>query len=168
MAMFKVSPAVQPKNQKFSTTCWLTCLEMMFQWKNDRGDASKKKWEICSLIDQKTDYWAEDLSNLGIAPIECRQVAQALGLQPTGAGDYTPEILHDIVSKKGPAWVAGMWIPGLSHAVLVTGCKPANGKITIIDPYKNWDLTESDRTVSWINARGSIWKSYEGSVMYWK
>ena len=168
MAMYKVSPAVQPLNQAKSTTCWLACLEMMFQWKNDKGDTSKKKSQICGIIDSNTDYWADDLVAKGIAPAECRQVAHALGLQPTGAGDYTAGILHDIISKKGPVWVAGMWLEGMSHVVVVTACDPDSGNIRIINPWKNYDLSDSPRTVSWLNARGDIWKSYEGSVMYWK
>jgi hypothetical protein len=168
MAMYRVTPAVKPLNQAKSTTCWLASLEMMFQWKNDKGDVSKKKSQICSLIDEKTPYWADDLVMKGIHPSECSDVARALGLQPTGAGDYTPEILHDIVSKRGPVWVGGMWLEGMSHAIVVTACDPADGRIKIVNPWRNYDLTESPRTISWLNARGSFWKSYEGSVMYWK
>jgi Papain-like cysteine protease AvrRpt2 len=168
MAMYKVSPAVKPVNQNQSTNCWLACLEMMFQWKCDRGDASKDKSKICSLIDAKTPYWAKDLENKGIAPYECADVARALGLQPTGAGNYTPEILHDIISKRGPVWVAGMWLEGMSHVVVVTACDPADGRTRIINPWKNHDLSDAPSTVSWLNARGNLWKSYEGSVMYWK
>lgn len=168
MGMFKVSPSVKPLNQAYSSTCWLACLEMMVQWKNDKGDMSKKKSQICSLVDEKTDYWSDDLNKKGIAPYECRQVANALGLQPTGAGNYTAEIIHDILTKRGPMWVAGMWIEDKSHVIVVTGINRDNGSMQIINPWLNYDLTESPRSVSWLNARGNVWKSYEGSVMYWK
>lgn len=168
MAMFKVTPAVKPLNQKYMTTCWLAALEMLFQWKNDKGDMTKKKSQICSKIDSDTDYWADDLVNKGLHPTECYQVARALGLQPTGAGDYTPQILHDLISKKGPLWVGGMWLENKSHAVVITACDPENGAIRIVNPWLNYDLSDAPRTVSWLNARGNLWKSYEGSVMYWK
>ena len=168
MAMYKIAPDIKPLRQAKSTTCWLTCLEMLFQWKNDQGDTSKKKSQICSKIDSDTDYWADDLVKEGIAPYECYQVARAMGMQPTGAGDYTKEILHDLVSKKGPLWVGGYWYGNSAHVIVVTGVNPVNGKITIVDPYNNWDLTEGDRDVGWLNARSKHWKSYEGTVMYWK
>ena len=168
MAMYKVSPDVKPLNQAAYTTCWLACLEMMVQWKNDAGDYTKSKSQIRNRIDKDTDYWADDLIDNGIHPRECAQVARALGMQPTGAGDYTPGILYDLISRKGPLWVGGMWLQGMSHAIVITGCNPENGAIKIINPWRNVDLTESPRTVSWLNARGTLWKSYEGSVMYWK
>ena len=83
-------------------------------------------------------------------------------------GDYTPEILHDIISKKGPVWVAGMWLEDMSHVVVVTACDPEDGRIRIVNPWENYDLSDKLRTVSRFNARGNLWKSYEGSVMYWK
>ncbi|MDQ3800862.1 MAG: C39 family peptidase [Acidobacteriota bacterium] len=168
MAMFKISPAIKPLRQVVSSTCWLTCLEMMVQWKNDQGDMSKKKWEIRSKIDSDTDYWSDYLADEGIAPGECYQVARALGMQPTGAGDYTKEILYDLISKKGPLWVGGHWYGNSAHVIVVTGVDPQSGKIKIADPYNNFDLSEGDRDVGWLNARGKHWKSYEGTVMYWR
>jgi len=168
MAMYKVFPGVKPLRQALSTTCWLTCLEMLFQWKKDKGDSSKDKSQICAKIDSNTDYWASDLTDNGIAPYECMQVARAMGMQPTGAGDYTKEILYDLVSKKGPLWVGGYWYGESAHVIVVTGVNPDNGKIKIVDPWKNWDLSEGDRDVGWLNARSKVWKAYEGTVMYWK
>ena len=168
MAMFKVSPAVKPINQDTTATCWLAALEMMFQWKNDKGDMTKKKSQICDKIDTDTDYWADDLKTKGIAAGECYQVARALGLQPTGAGDYTAALLHDLISKKGPLWVGGMWLKNMSHVIVITACDPASGFIRIINPWKNFDFSDEQRNIGWLNARGSLWKSYEGSVMYWK
>lgn len=167
MAMFKVTPSVKPLNQAKSTTCWLACLEMMYQWKIDKGDASKKKSEICSKIDSDTDYWADDLVSGGIGAPQCSQVARALGMQPTGAGDYTAEILYDLMSKKGPLWVGGYWYGDSAHVILVTGVNPDNSKIKIVDPWKNYALEEGDRDVAWLNARSKHWKSFD-TVMYWK
>lgn len=168
MSMFKVAPAVKPLRQVYSSTCWLTCLEMMFQWKNDKGDKSKQKSQICSKIDSDTDYWADDLVKEGLGAPQCYQVARAMGMQPTGAGDYTKEILHDLISKKGPLWVGGYWYGKSAHAILVTGVNPVNGDITIVDPLNNWDLSEGDSDLGWLNARSKHWKSFEGTVMYWK
>lgn len=168
MAILKTTPEVKPLNQAKSTTCWLACLEMMFQWKKDKGDATKDKTKICSIIDEKTEYFSDDLVKKGIAPGECAPIAKAFGMIPTGAGDYTSAILYDLFSKKGPLWVGGMWLEGMAHAIVITGVDPDSDKISIINPWKNYDLSESPRTISWLNARGSLWKSYEGSVMYWK
>jgi hypothetical protein len=158
----KVSPAIQPLNQAKSTTCWLASLEMLFKWK------SKDKTKICSLIDEKTDYWADDLIMNGLHPSECMQVARALGMQPTGAGNYTREILYDLVWRKGPLWVGGMWLENMSHAVVITGVDPDSDKISIVNPWRNYALEEEERNIFWLNARGNFWKSYEGSVMHWR
>ncbi|MEZ5428647.1 MAG: papain-like cysteine protease family protein [Pyrinomonadaceae bacterium] len=166
--MFKVTPAVKPLNQARGTTCWLACLEMMFEWKKDKGDATKDKTKICDLIDQKTDYFSSIMVEKGLGTHECAPVARALGLQPTGAGDYTRDILYSLVSNKGPLFVAGIWIENCPHAVVVTACDKDSDNIKIINPWRNYDLSESPRTVNWLNARGDLWKKVEGSVMYWK
>ncbi len=165
--MFKVSPSIQVKTQALATTCWLTCLEMLFQWKKDKGDSSKDKSQICNIIDEKTQFFSSIMVEKGIGTNECASVARALGMQPTGTGDYTRDILYDLVSKKGPLFVAGKW-GGSSHVILVTGCSNDSDEIKIVDPWKNYDLSESDSNLTWLNSRGSTWKGTEGSVMYWK
>jgi hypothetical protein len=166
--MFKVSPDIRPLNQAKSTTCWLACFEMMFQWKNDKGDTSKDKSKICDTIDQKTDFFSSIMVEKGIGIHECAAVGRALGMQPTGAGDYTREILYDLISKKGPLWVAGRWIENCNHVIVVTAVSDTSEKISIVNPWRNYDLSESPRDIGWLNARGSDWKSVEGSVLYWK
>lgn len=168
MAMYKVSPSVQPLNQAKGTTCWLACLEMLFQWKASKGDSSKDKTKICDLIDENTPYYSSIMVEKGIAPIECASVARALGMQPTGAGDYTREILYDLISKKGPLWVAGTWVPNCPHVIVVTGVDNESDLIKIINPWRNSDLSEENRNITWLNSRGNLWKGTEGSVMYWR
>lgn len=140
---------------------------MLFQWKKDKGDSSKDKSQIYNIIDEKTQFYSSIMVENGIAPNECASVARALGMQPTGAGDYTREILYDLVSKKGPLWVAGKW-GNSSHVVLITGCSNDSDAIKIVDPWKNYDLSESDSSLTRLNSRGSTWKGVEGSVMYSK
>jgi hypothetical protein len=168
MGMFKVSPAVTPLNQAKTTTCWLACFEMMYQWKRDKGDSSKDKSQICSTIDSKTDFFSSIMVEKGIGLHECAAVGRALGMQPTGAGDYTREILYDLISKKGPLWVAGTWVPGCPHVIVVTGVDTDSDNIKIINPWQNLDMSEGSRSITWLNARGNLWKGVEGSVLYWR
>ncbi|HMT09968.1 MAG TPA: papain-like cysteine protease family protein [Pyrinomonadaceae bacterium] len=161
MSMYKVSPNVSPKNQTSTSCCWLTCLEMLFEWKNK--DSSK----ILEKMDASPNLFPYYMKDNGIAPGECKETAKMLGLKWAGDGDFTGEILHGILKSYGPVWVAGQWIPGYSHVIVVTGVDKDDGRIKIVNPWKNYDLSESPRTVSWLNERGTVWKTCPASIMYW-
>ncbi|MBS1795442.1 MAG: hypothetical protein JSS81_16420 [Acidobacteria bacterium] len=177
MAMYKVSPAVKARKQPLATCCWLTCLEMLFIWKNDKGDKSKDASAILEQMDKSPNLFPYDMKNSGIAPGECRETSRQLGLQ-CGSGDIEADVLHKCLQMHGPMWVAGDWVQGAnenvkqkedhSHVIVVTGCDPESGKIKFINPWQNLDLSESDGTVAWLTARAGKWKNCDASVMYWK
>lgn len=167
MALYKVSPDVKPKTQQLSTTCWLSCLEMLFAWKKDTRD-------ILSTMDQSPRLFPYYMKTAGIAPSECRETARQLGLQ-CGSGAIEAKILKDCLAMHGPMWIAGDWVKGSdpdvtddnSHVIVVTACDPDDGKIKFINPWQNNDLSESSGTVSWLTKRSSKWKNCDAGVMYW-
>lgn len=104
MGMFKVSPTVSPRNQRLSSTCWLTCLQMMFEWKGK--DSSEDT--ILAKIDASPNLFPYDMRDEGIAPGECKETARMLGLRWSGDGEISSEILYDLMSQRGPLWIAGI------------------------------------------------------------
>ena len=89
MATYKVNPEVSPRNQPTSTTCWLTCLQMLFQWKIDKGQTSYSadKDSILAAMDQSPNLYPYYMEKAGIAPGECKETAKMLGLRWSGGGD---------------------------------------------------------------------------------
>lgn len=170
MVMYKVAPDVKAKTQPLSTCCWLTCLEMLFAWKN------KDSSGILEAMDKSPTLFPWYMKNSGIAPNECRETARMLGLK-CGTGDIEAEVLKNCLMMHGPMWVAGDWVQGAdesskqktdhSHVIVVTGCDASDGRIKFINPWNNFDLSESSGTVSWLTNRSSKWKTAEASVMYW-
>lgn len=168
MAMYKVSPAVTPRRQQNSSTCWLACLEMLFIWKNAKGDTSKDHTKICDLIDKADDLFSSIMLEKGLDTSECKSTARALGLKWSGGGDIPGYILLDLLKAHGPIWIGGQWYMNRSHAIVITGVDPDEGKIRYINPYQNLDLSDSPGTLSWLNDnRGSAWKPCEAGLMYW-
>ncbi len=165
--MFNVSPAVKPRSQPKGTCCWLTCFEMMFEWKQDKGDKSKDPAKICDLIDRSETLWSDYLYSHGIAPYECREASRMLGMM--ASGDTTvidAENLMALLQSKGPVWIAGNWGRG-SHVIVVTGCDDT-GRIVYIDPWENYSLTPSQGTVGWLSKRSTSWTNCDASVMTWQ
>lgn len=163
-----MSPDVQPRRQEKGTNCWLTCLEMLFQWKRDKGDTTKDPSSICSSIDRSPNLWSQYMVENGIAPYECRETARLLGLQAAGDGEIYADTLETVLKQKGPIWIAGRWYNNCDHVIVITGVDVQQGKVKFINPWRNYSLQESNGTISWLNERGSQWKSCDASVMYWK
>lgn len=163
MGMYKVSPAVNPRNQRLSTTCWLTCLQMIFEWKGK--DASEDN--ILTKMDASPNLFPYYMRDAGISPGECKETAKMLGLRWSGDGEIEASVLHDLMVQRGPIWIAGIWRRGYSHVLVVTGVDKDGGKIRYIDPWENYGLTDSPGTVSWLSSRGDVWKSCDASIMYW-
>ena len=169
MGMIKVTPDVTPRNQQFSTSCWYASLQMLFDWKwrKQRKDEKAEPWKILEKMDKSKDLYPYYMHDNGISPRECKETAKMLGLRWSGDGDFTANILYDMLTTHGPLWVAGMWRRGSSHVIVVTGVDKDSGNIRYIDPWENYSLSDSPGTVSWLNSRGDTWKNCDASVMYW-
>jgi hypothetical protein len=157
----KVTPAVEAMNQPTSTSCWYTCLRMLFKWKG--RDSSK----ILEKMDQSPNLFPYYMLDNGIAPSECKETAKMLGLGYAGDGEIDAEVLANALKSHGPYWVAGMWTKNSSHVIVVTACNPSTGQIRYINPWMNHDLSDSVGGIDWLNARGDVWKQTLGSLMYW-
>ena len=168
MSMFKVTPAVKPRNQPLSTCCWLTCLEMLYVWKNDKGDTGKNVNSILPEMDKSPVLYPYYMKNAGIAAGECQPTAKILGLRWSGDTKVIDAgVLTNALKTHGPLWIAGEWTKGSPHVIVVTGCDPDSGSIRYINPYANFTLDESSGTVGWLQERGSLWSSCDASIMYW-
>lgn len=169
MAMTKATPAVKPRSQPTKASCWLSCLEMMFEWKKDKnGDKTKDPDKILATLDASPNlkpYMMRDF--YGIAMSECREVATLLGMKCAGGGTFDATEMDKFITAHGPFWCAGDWGSG-SHVIVVTAISPDDGKIRYINPYANNGLTDSAGTLSWLNNRTDAWKSCGSSVLYWQ
>jgi|SRR4028119_1785531 hypothetical protein len=165
--MFKVSPQVTPLTQRLPTCCWLTSLEMMFLWKAAKGGAKKNEDQILQAMDASPHLYPYYMRDFGIAPTECKETAKMLGLRWSGDGDFTAEILHEMLKNYGPIWIAGKWYQNYSHVRVITGCEVGSGKVKYLDPLEP-SGKESNGTITSLNARGSEWKNCDASVMYWR
>jgi papain like cysteine protease AvrRpt2 len=166
--MVKVSPAVTPRSQPTRAACWYSCFQMLFQWKFDKGDKSKDPDKILEMLDKSPMLYPYDMKDSwGIdAHGECREAARYLGLRATGDGDLPASSMEEVLQKYGPIWVAGNWGQG-NHVIVVTACDASSGQIRFINPYQNFSLTDTPGTMTWLNARGDLWRSCDASVMYW-
>jgi hypothetical protein len=161
MALTKVSPAVVPINQPTSSTCWYVCLQMLWIWKK------KDPKDILTLLNADPDLYPDYWLTNGIAPGDCRPAARALGMGCAGDGDIDAGVLARALRSHGPYWVAGMWVKGHSHVIVVTACDENSGAIRYINPWNNFDLSDSPGDIDWLNSRGDVWKSTFGSCIYW-
>ncbi len=165
--MYKVNPKVTPMTQRLPTCCWLTSLLMMFQWKSAKGGSAKSEDEILTAMDASPHLFPYYMRDSGIAPGECKETAKMLGLRWSGDGEFTSEILADMLKNYGPLWIAGKWYQNYSHVIVVTGCETETGKVKYCDPLEP-SGSESNGTISWLNSRGGTWKSCDASVMYFR
>ena len=160
--MIKVNPPVKPRNQVLSSCCWLTCLEMLFVWKG------KNPYTILDSMDQSPNLFAHYMKDNGIDADECKETAKMLGLRWSG---NTPKldinILQNLLQAHGPLWIAGKFSRAFDHVIVLTGVEPETGRITIVNPFRNNDLTESPQTIDWLQDRGYPWTSCDASIMYW-
>lgn len=169
MSMYKVSPSVTPQMQPSGTSCWLTCLEMLYTWKNDKGDKSKKISSILPDMDKSPNLYPYYMQDAGIAPGECRETARMLGLGCAGDTKIIDaKILADALRMHGPLWIAGRWYMNCDHVIVVTGCNPETGKIKYVNPWRNYGCKDSDGTVGWLSERGDDWTGCDASVMYFR
>ncbi len=167
--MYKVTPNVVPQMQPSGACCWLTCLEMLYIWKNNKGDKSKKVGSILADMDQSPNLFPYYMKDAGIAPGECRETARMLKLGCSGdTSVIDAQILTSMLKSHGPLWIAGRWYMECDHVIVITGCDPDTGKIKFVNPWKNYSGEESDGTVGWLSKRGNAWTNCDASIMYWR
>lgn len=168
MTMYKVSPSVQPRNQTLSTCCWLTCLEMLYEWHDAKYGSGKDPNTILETMDQSPDLFPYEMQSSGIDASECKNTARILGLRWSGATKtLDANTLASMIKSRGPLWIAGKFSHAFHHVIVVTACDPANGRIKIVNPYKNYSLQETPQTISWLEDRGFPWTACDASIMYW-
>ena len=166
--MYNVNPEVNARSQVKTSTCWLSALEMMFDWKYKRGYSYDYAAEILYKMDASYYLDVKYIYKNGIAPSECRETAKMLGLYAAGGTPTIPaDVLEDLLRRKGPVWISGRWLPNSSHAVVITGCEAATGKIKYIDPWQNNALTDSNASTAWLDNRGPDWTNCDAGLMYW-
>src|SRR4051812_37144125 len=102
MTMTKATPAVKPRNQPTKASCWLSSLEMMFEWKKDKGDKTKDPATILATLDKSPNlkpYMMRDY--YGIAMGECREVGTLLGMKCAGGGTFDATEMEKFISLHG-------------------------------------------------------------------
>jgi hypothetical protein len=142
---------------------------MMFQWKFDQGDKSKisTKRNILDLIDASLWLDGDDMYKNGIGPGQCQEAANMLGLKARGTYNIDAFVLTNTLKMHGPIWIAGAWIKGRSHVIVLTGCDPEKGTVYLVNPWDNNFGVESTKSIAELNDRGDLWRNCEASIMYW-
>lgn len=112
--------------QDTATTCWYTCLVMMFQWA-DRDPGEIKPKLIAAGID-----W-DDACRTGLKTNKYLTAAKALGLHARGAGQSWSTYEFKSWVATSPVWCAGRWHSEGSHNVVVIGA--SDEEIRFIDPW---------------------------------
>lgn len=131
-----------PRAQDLATTCWYTCLVMMYEWA-EWNPADIKPALVGAGID-----W-EDACKSGLKTKDYFKAAKALPLHGWGSGSSWSVGNFKQWLTLGPVWVAGRWMSGGSHNVVVIGA--SDDEIKYIDPW--WDTakepTITTRSADW-------------------
>ncbi len=135
---------MQPMAQDTATTCWLTCLKMLLQWK----EADYSTEAIRTKLVGTGILW-DDACSTGLKTRDYMRAAKALGLHPWGCGtSWSPSDFGKWLTM-GPVWVAGRWSTDYSHNVVVIGA--SDEQIKYIDPW--WEgvkeATVTTRSADW-------------------
>jgi len=159
---------MSPKGQATSTLCWLTCFEMLFQWKG--RDSS----EIEPAL-RKAGIDVDTARLHGLLPKDNDAAAQALGLDylVSGGSLSSQQLQHYLYSS--PLWIAGMFFPGGLHVRVVTGA--SQEFVEFIDPWyggtAGYDLEHKDTIDNFVhgtkNAPGTDTPRCRGyaQLLYW-
>jgi hypothetical protein len=151
--------------QDLATTCWYTCMVMMYDWAGWNAD------DIKPAIVGAGINW-DDACKTGLKTKDYHVAAKAVKLHGWGcgtswsAGDFKKWL------TLGPVWVAGRWRSEGSHNVIVIGA--SDDTIRFIDPW--WEGEKeaniADRSADWFihgnkgNAPGTdYYAGWIGAIM---
>jgi len=120
-----------PLPQDLATTCWYTCMVMMYQWAEMNPD------DIKPAIVGAGINW-DDACKSGLKTRDYLKAAKAVKLHGWGSGTSWSAGNFKQWLTMGPVWVAGRWRSEGSHNVVVIGA--SDDEIKFIDPW--WEGTK--------------------------
>ncbi|WP_164867932.1 papain-like cysteine protease family protein [Rhodovarius crocodyli] len=153
--------------QDSETTCWYTCLTMMFLWKGRDPDEIKPALVKAGIL------W-DDATKTGLKTKDYFRAAKALGLTPWGTSSSWSATNFASFCAVSPCWVAGKWYDN-SHNVVVIGA--SRKEIRFIDPY--WETSKEATIRTWFEndfVHGKVpaqspgtdfYQGWVGAVMTW-
>jgi len=119
--------------QDNSTTCWLTCYQMLYKW---RGISAEGLDKILEKVGIKMFNDAGDgAKEKGLKAKDYVAANSALGLQSLKGGEFDETELVYMLEKKGPIW-ATMLFGETNHNIVVFGA--GDGQVKYINPW--WDV----------------------------
>jgi hypothetical protein len=118
--------ALTPRRQQLSSLCWLTCYQMLYDWKSLDPATIPDKLKAAGI-----DY--DQACRTGLMPADNAKAARALGLSPVGFGQQITAFDFKQRLPFSPIWIAGEWFPNGLHARLVTGC--SDNFVEYLDPW---------------------------------
>lgn len=128
--------------QANSRICWLACYQMMFGYQKR---PTSDPWEIARRAGLSTSS--------GLDSDDWGKARDFMGLTSYRVGYLTEDAanLTDILSKHGPMWCAGDFLPdGSPHAIVISGYD--GSKLRINDPYEIYQY----QSYSWLT--WDIWR----------
>lgn len=121
--------------QDNSTTCWLTCYQMLFKWRGINTDGIDKILEGVGI--KMFDNESNGAKETGLKAKDYVMANSALGLQSLKGGEFNESELEYMLEKKGPIWTTMRYGSG-NHNVVVIGA--GDGKVKYINPW--WDVVK--------------------------
>jgi len=160
---------MKPAPQDLSATCWFTCYDMLFQWKNMDPGTVKKGQIRDKFIAAGIDW--DDAVASGLDLKDLRKAADALGLWRAASSDgFAGYDLRDRIRQtSSPLWVAGKWSAKAQdgHVVVVIGA--SRNQVKFIDPW--WQVTKVAETCTWpadVFQQGTRARAGHFALQYWR
>jgi hypothetical protein len=127
--------------QDNSTTCWLTCYQMMFKWRgiNTGGIDTILEGIGIKMFDENSNGAKET----GLKAKDYVNANSRLGLQSLKGGEFDQVELEYTLEKKGPIW-ATMLYGANNHNIVIIGA--GDEKVKYINPY--WDVVKKPEIVT--------------------
>jgi hypothetical protein len=118
---------LKPRAQVLASTCWLTCYQMLYEWKGADRTTIEGKIKGAGVD------WDEAVKT-GLKNKDDKKSGDALGLSCWASSDgwNAREFKNFIKSGSGPIWVAGKW-QTTGHVVVVIGA--SDDHVKFIDPW---------------------------------
>ncbi len=115
--------------QDNSTTCWLTCYQMLFKWRGINSDGIDKIVENAGI--KMFDENSNGAKETGLKAKQYVAANSSLGLQSLKGGEFDDTELEYMLEKKGPIWATMQYGKGNHNIVVIGG---GDGRVKYINP----------------------------------
>ena len=142
--------------QDNSTTCWLTCYQMLYKWRGISAEGIDKILEKVGI--KMFNDEGDGAKQKGLKAKDYVTANSALGLQSLKGGELDSAELEYQLAKKGPIW-ATMLFGKFNHNIVIVG--GGDGMVQYINPY--WDVEKKyDLVTCELSKLNPVLKKFNG------